>query len=62
MVEVNISQVKALPVTSDQLGHATRCDVELRQVWQYMYVHSGWLDIVPEHLKPYSFHRDELTL
>ena len=56
----NIAQIEALPVTVDQLGQATRRDVDLSQVWQY--VQLGWPDVVPEHLKPYSFRRDELTV
>ena len=56
----NIAQIEALPVTVDQLGYATRCDVDLSQVWQY--VQLGWPDVVPERLKPYPFRRDELTV
>ena len=56
----NIAQIEALPVTVDQLGQATRRDVDLSQVWQY--VQLGWPDVVPERLKPYPFRRDELTV
>ena len=56
----NIAQMEALPVTVEQLEQATRGDADLSQVWQY--VQLGWPDVVPEHLKPYSFHRDELTV
>ena len=56
----NIAQIEALPVTVDQLGHATRRDVDLSQVWQY--VQLGWPDVVPECLKPHSFRSDELTV
>ena len=30
----NIVQIEALTVTVDQLGQATRCDVDLSHVWQ----------------------------
>ena len=53
----NIAQMEALPVTVEQLELATRRDVDLSQVWQY--VQLGWPDVVPEHLKPYSFRGDE---
>ena len=56
----NIAQMEALPVTVEQLEQATRRDADLRQVWQN--VQLGWPDVVPEHLKPYSFRRDELTV
>ena len=56
----NIAQIEALPVTFDQLEQATRRDVDLSQVWQY--VQLGWPDVVQERLKPYSIRRDELTL
>ena len=56
----NIAQLEALPVTVEQLEQATRRDADLSQVCQY--VQLGWPDVVPEHLKPYSFHRDELTV
>ena len=49
----NIAQIEALPVTVDQLGQATKRDVDLSRVWQY--VQLGWPDVVPEHLSHIAF-------
>ena len=55
-----VAQVDSLPVTSAQLGLATRRDPLLSKVW--LYTKSGWPQQIPECLEPYRRRRHELSL
>ena len=56
----NVSQLRALPVTNEQLQIARRTDPVLSRV--LVYVRSGWPASVDDSLKPYSSRRQELTI
>ena len=56
----NVAQLESLPVTSQQLGQATRKDPLLSKVWWF--TKSGWPQEVKECLKPYWNRRHELTI
>ena len=55
-----MGQIQALPVTSGQLGIATRHDPCLSKVVQYS--QSGWPASVDESPRPYWRRRHELTI
>ena len=55
----NIGQVQALPVTSEDIARATRCDSVLSKVYQY--IGRGWPSQVNEELKPFKERQTELT-
>ena len=55
----NIGQVQALPVTSEDIERATRCDPVLSKV--YRYIGRGWPSQVNEELKPFRDRQTELT-
>ena len=54
----NVAQVQALPVTFQDVRKATRQDKVLSAV--YSYVQHGWPARVPEKLKPYQSHQNEI--
>ena len=56
----NVSQLRALPVTNEQLRIATRTDPVLTCVLAK--ARSGWPASVDDSLKPYSSKRQELTI
>ena len=55
----SMAQIEALPVTAMQLEKATRQDPILSQV--ITFTKKGWPSSVPEALKPFWAHRNELT-
>ena len=56
----SMAQIEALPVTAMQLRKATRQDPTLSQV--ITFTKKGWPSSVPEELKPFWAHRNELTI
>ena len=55
-----VSRMECLPVTVAQIQQATRTDPCLSKILQY--THHGWRSIVPEHAKPFSNRRSELSV
>ena len=56
----NVSQISILPVSVVQVGKATRADPVLSKVVHYF--KSGWPVKVPDTLKPYFTHHDEMSI
>ena len=56
----NIQQIETLPVTSAQLKTATNRDPILSKVLRY--TKRGWPTEVPDTLKPFWYHRSELSI
>ena len=57
--DFNVCQIMAVPVASTDVQFASRRDPVISKVLQY--TRHGWPDTVPESLKPFSHHRDELS-
>lgn len=55
----NLGQLEVLPVTSTQIAAATRSDLVLSLVYQYL--NQGWPNSVPSNLKPYFHRKHELS-
>ena len=55
-----VGQIQALPVTAEQVASATRTDVVLSKV--YNYVTQGWPSIVEEETQPYWKWKEELSV
>ena len=57
---LNIAQLEVLPVTVKQVKAAMHKDLVLSKVLHW--VQRGWPDHIPEGMKSYALHRDELTV
>ena len=56
----NVSQINVLPVSVMQLCKATRADLVLSKVLNFL--RSGWPSNIPDPVKPYFSRRDELSI
>lgn len=56
----NIAQLDALPVQASDIALATKEDLVLKKVFEY--VQKGWPKQIPECLKPYFTKRNELSI
>ena len=57
--EFNVCQIMSLPVAYTDVQRASRRDPIVSKVLQY--TRRGWPDTFPDSLKPFSYHRNELT-